>query len=264
MYYSDTHTHTILSMDGHVPLSALADAALSAGLSALTVTDHYDFFTEDGKKAPALDWGPALAQFHETAPRYAGKLDLHLGIEMGAGAFFREEALSFLSLPELDFVIGSVHNMSPEKGGIDLFYLNFEKLEDCYATLDDYFTCMAHLAARPDLYDVMGHIIYPLRYMPDGVSLLGYKDVIDVILKAVVEAGRGIEINTCRGKTIGAWWPILRRYRALGGEIVTTGSDAHTVEGVGKGIAQACDLLRETGFRYVAVYDKRKPVFHKL
>ncbi len=264
MYYSDSHTHTILSMDGHVPLSILADAAIAAGLSALTVTDHYDFFTEDGKKAPPLDWGPSLKQFRETAPRYAGKLDLHLGIEMGAGACFPQEARAFLDQPELDFVIGSVHNMSPEKGGIDLFYLNFDRLEDCYATLDDYFTSMAHLAPQSDLYDVMGHIIYPLRYMPDGVSLLGYKEVIDVILKAVIQAGRGIEVNTCRGKTIGAWMSILSRYRALGGEIVTTGSDAHTVEGLGRGIAQACDLLRETGFRYVAVYEKRKPVFHKL
>ena len=46
--------------------------------------------------------------------------------------------------------------------------------------------------------------------------------------------------------------------------IVTIGSDAHTTDGVGKGCEQACQLLAEAGFRYLATYEKRKPVFHTL
>ena len=73
-----------------------------------------------------------------------------------------------------------------------------------------------------------------------------------------------MEINTCRGHTIGAWKPILELYKSCGGEIVTVGSDAHTPADVGKGIPAACALLSACGFRYVCTYEKRKPVFHKL
>ena len=57
---------------------------------------------------------------------------------------------------------------------------------------------------------------------------------------------------------------MLRHFKACGGEIVTIGSDAHTPDGVGKGAAEACQLLAEAGFRYLATYEKRKPVFHTL
>ena len=52
---------------------------------------------------------------------------------------------------------------------------------------------------------------------------------------------------------------VLKRYRELGGEIVTVGSDAHRPEDVGLGMAQSLDLLRELGFRAVNVYRRREP-----
>lgn len=55
------------------------------------------------------------------------------------------------------------------------------------------------------------------------------------------------------------WREILTLYRDLGGEIVTTGSDAHLPADVGKGIPDACALLQECGFDRIAVYSHRKP-----
>ena len=118
--------------------------------------------------------------------------------------------------------------------------------------------------ACTDLYDVLGHIIYPLRYMHTPVSLERYRETIRTILRKVVEGGRGIEINTYRGRTIADWQPILELYRDCGGEIVTVGSDAHLPEHVGLGISEACALLQQTGFRYLATYEKRKPELHRL
>ena len=92
-----------------------------------------------------------------------------------------------------------------------------------------------------------------------------YWDQIEAILKCVVESGRGIECNTSRGQ--GPWLPgrdILRRYRELGGEIITLGSDAHTPEFVGEGIREGQELLRECGFRYICTFRELKPIFHKL
>lgn len=264
MYLTDYHTHSSMSFDGHAPMADIAAAAERAGLDELCITDHCDFLDEHGRPNRAYDWDGACAQYREALAACKPGFTLRLGLEFGMSHLDPAAAAAICARPEADFILGSIHNLCPEKGGTDLYVVPYPDEAACCAALDDYFASMERLVELPDCYDVVGHIIYPLRYMPDGVSLLGYKEVIDVILKAVIQAGRGIEVNTCRGKTIGAWMSILSRYRALGGEIVTTGSDAHTVEGLGRGIAQACDLLRETGFRYVAVYEKRKPVFHKL
>ena len=80
----------------------------------------------------------------------------------------------------------------------------------------------------------------------------------------MVAHGKGIEVNTYRGKTLSEWKPVLELYRACGGELVTTGSDAHVTSSVGKGIPEAMELLRSCGFRYVTTYERRQPQQHKL
>lgn len=102
--------------------------------------------------------------------------------------------------------------------------------------------------ACTDLYDVLGHIIYPLRYMHTPVSLERYRETIRTILRKVVEGGRGIEINTYRGRTIADWRPILELYRDCGGEIVTvrlgrTPAGARGAGDIGGLCAAAADRL---------------------
>ena len=66
MYYIDYHTHTRLSPDGEVPLTAMAEAAVQAGLSELCVTDHYDLVDLEGSPTPdSYDWSPALEQWRQ-------------------------------------------------------------------------------------------------------------------------------------------------------------------------------------------------------
>lgn len=264
MYLTDLHTHTILSMDGHVPLSEMAQAAVKAGFSALTVTDHYDMLAEDGSRNLTYDWAPSLAQFAETAPLFKDKLTLHLGIELGEAFVSPEHARGILAQAgdALDQVIGSIHNFREEHGGGEYFFAKFDTPEFCRYALDDYFTSMEELVAMPDCYDVLGHIIYPTRYMHrDGqpTSLVPYWDRLAAILRTVIDTGHSIEINTCRGNTVEDWRDILKLYKDLGGQLVTTGSDAHYPADVGKGIRESYALLQSCGFNHIAIYDHRKP-----
>ena len=186
MYYIDYHTHTKLSPDGEVPLAAMAEAAVQAGLTELCVTDHYDLVDLEGKPEPnGYDWVPALEQWRETAERYRGRLTIRLGMEFGSADRYPDRARATLDQPELDFVIGSLHNLTPEAGARDFYYVDYNAPEVCYACLDDYFAQMLRLAPLPD-YDALGHIIYPLRYMcmRDGqtVSLDRYWEQIREIL----------------------------------------------------------------------------------
>jgi len=56
----------------------------------------------------------------------------------------------------------------------------------------------------------------------------------------------------------------LRRYRELGGEIITIGSDSHNCKDVGSDYDKAADLLRSLGYGYVARIDGMKPVMQRL
>jgi histidinol-phosphatase (PHP family) len=57
---------------------------------------------------------------------------------------------------------------------------------------------------------------------------------------------------------------ILKRYRELGGEIITVGSDAHKPEDIGSHFNDAAELLSACGFRYYCVFEKRVAEFIKL
>ena len=57
---------------------------------------------------------------------------------------------------------------------------------------------------------------------------------------------------------------ILKRYRELGGEIVTIGSDAHAPERIAADFDRACSILKKCGFRYHAIFRKRKPTFELI
>lgn len=78
------------------------------------------------------------------------------------------------------------------------------------------------------------HLDYVVRYAPKkdaDYQPADYTDLLDMILKKLIENGKGIEINTAGLryglKEANPCCFILKRYRELGGEILTTGSDAH-------------------------------------
>ena len=56
----------------------------------------------------------------------------------------------------------------------------------------------------------------------------------------------------------------LRRYKELGGEIITVGSDAHKAEHIGYEFEIAGELLKSCGFRYYTEFENRKAVFRRI
>jgi len=267
MFLADHHTHSICSPDGFVPMVDMAKGAHQAGLSALCLTDHCDFLSLAGERTPDYNWEAPLLQFEEMQRLWGSKLDLTLGLEFGVGFLDEQAAKRVLAQPALDFVIGSVHNLSEKAGGQDFYCLDYSTEADCYQALDDYFASMLRLAGS-DCYDVLGHIIYPIRYMKGSyqapIEILQYTEEIRKILRTAVEHGHGMEVNTWKGQTLSEWIPILKLYRECGGEIITVGSDAHTPEPIGAGIRETYAMLQDLGFRYVANYHGRGPDFIKL
>ena len=263
---ADCHTHSRVSPDSNAPMVEMARQALAYGLDVMCLTDHCDLLSLEGERTLDYNWQAVLRERQTMLDAFGTRLDLPLGLEFGMAHLYPEAAEKILSQPGLDFVIGSCHNMDEKDGGRDFYLLSYDTLEDCYRALDNYFASMQKMAATP-YYDVVGHVIYPLRYMNgpyETPSLARYRDQIREILRLAIDSGRGIEINTWKGQTLAAWRPLLKDYKELGGEILTVGSDAHAPDPLGRGIREAYQLMQDCGFRYVAGYHQRKPELFRL
>ena len=212
MFLADCHTHSLCSPDSNAPMLQMAQKAYEYGLHTLCLTDHCDLLSLEGERTLDYDWTPVHRERKGMLDAFGARLDLPMGLEFGMGHLFPEASEKILGEPGLDFVIGSCHNLDEAAGGRDFYLLPYDTLEDCYRALDNYFQSMLAMAASP-CYDVVGHVIYPLRYMNgpyDTPSLDRYRDQIREILRLAIQSGRGIEINTWKGQTLREWIPILR------------------------------------------------------
>lgn len=210
MFFADCHTHSRLSPDSNAPMVEMAKAAREYGLDVMCLTDHCDLLSLEGERTLTYDWQAVLRERKGMLDAFGTQVDLPLGLEFGMAHLYPEAAERILSQPGLDFVIGSCHNQDEQAGGRDFYLLPYDTLEQCYAALDNYFASMLRMAAAP-YYDVVGHIIYPLRYMNgpyDTPDLTRYRDQIREIMRLAIESGRGIEINTWKAQTLEPWLPV--------------------------------------------------------
>ncbi|MBR1780130.1 MAG: histidinol-phosphatase HisJ family protein [Oscillospiraceae bacterium] len=269
MYYPDCHMHSAVSPDSSAPRHVMAQAALEAGLREICFTDHFDLIDFDGNYSPDYDWTNARREHRRALEAWGDRIAIRYGVEVGNVPTDFAAADRGLSEPGLDFVLCSVHNLSLASDGVDFYAVSYDSPALCYAHLDEYFELMRQ-SVEWGGFDVLAHIPYPLRYMRerDGqrVGLARYEELLRHILRRAVETGKGIEVNTkgWSNATQADYIWLVQTYRALGGEIVTVGSDAHEPETVGRRIPETCRLLRELGLQYVAIYRARQPHFIPL
>ena len=269
----DCHTHTNCSPDSGASLGAMIRRAEALGLQAYAVTDHIElcrFFSLEfygTQPRNAEDFFDYAARYEASVQAntlakslYRGGMQIICGIEMGQPNADFALAESLLHDKRLDFVIASLHELP---GMLDFYFLDYET-EDAVQLLDTYFAVILEIC-RWGKFDVLGHLTYPLRYMTNaGISDLSrWKDGIAEILKTVISAGKGIELNTSGYRqAYGKPFPdqeILQLYRDLGGTILTLGSDAHCPEDVGGGIAQGAALAKSVGFDSVCYFLRHEP-----
>lgn len=265
----DCHMHSSFSADSETPMEDMIQTAAEKGLAGICFTEHFD---PDYPDTPEdLDFSldiPAYRQKLENlADAFKDQIHVNFGIELGLQPHLAESFSALLKEVPFDFVIGSSHVVH----GYDPYYPSFfegRKESACYM---EYFESILENVAAFDEMDVYGHIDYVVRYGPNQnrqYSYGRYKEILDEILRTLIRKNVGIELNT-GGYHYGLGEPnpcvnIIRRYRELGGEIITIGADAHTPDKVAYAFDKAADVLRECGFSYYTVFKHRQPVFHKL
>ena len=139
------------------------------------------------------------------------------------------------------------------------------------AAYREYFQCTLENIKKFSNFDVLGHMDYVVRYgatMDKDYTYEKYKDILDKILELLIDKGKGLEINTGGLKKgmqdLHPSIDILKRYHKLGGEIITIGSDSHSTEHIAGYFDKAYDVLKECGFRYYTVFEKRVAEFKRL
>lgn len=202
-------------------------------------------------------------EYFKTMKRLEEKYDIPIkvGVEIGYEKDHKNQIDQFLAKYPFDFVIGSIHYGD----GQDFYLGDFFKGKSQYQSYLRYFDLVLEMVENFSNFDVLGHLDFIVRYGPFENKTYDYKDykeIIDKILKTLIKREKGIEINTSglRGhlKTTFPKEEILKRYKELGGKIITVGSDAHFNKDYYAGIDQAIDLLKSLGFTEISSFNKRQ------
>lgn len=259
----DLHTHSQYSFDGSVSVNGLCSAAIEYHVDILAITDHCDMVPGPEGYASFLESEEKRIRDIQAVRRKYPKLEVLHGIEVGNAVNMPEKAQKVLSDYGFDFVIGAVHFL-PD--GSDIYTLPYENAEAVDRMFREYFRIMLELVELGG-FDSLAHLDYPLRVLrgkTDGNSIKQYRELVEPILTGLVRQQIALEVNT-RGTydwqhRVGPEDWILSRYRELGGQYVTIGSDAHSSDWVGAGFAEAAAALRRIGFTDFTIYRNRIPV----
>ena len=269
MYLADYHTHTQFSPDAHDSMTAMAEAALRAGLDEICFTDHVEplVWGSTALREP-YDWTLLTEDFCTAREALGDRIRLRLGMEMGDAQKAPAHMKKLLEdAPQFDFIIGSVHLLSERFGSEDLYLYTPKDQAEAQTALGDYLEEVLALAKLGG-FNVLGHLTLPLRYFNEmrgfHTSFDPYEGQIREILKTLIENGRGIELNCNRGNMPLPDEKWLKLYRELGGEVITLGTDAHTTGHVGRSVRERQALLKECGFTRFCTFEKRKPIWHAL
>lgn len=274
MITADYHVHTRFSSDGKATMEEMAEQALKLGLKKLCFTDHMDYDYPKSSDGMEFVFDPDIyfEKINEIKERYHGKLEILAGIELGLQPHLKERISNLTKSYPFDFIIGSSHLVN----GSDPFHSEYWEDKTNAEGIRTYFETIAENCRSIQNFHVYGHLDYIIRYIPgqaqaitkETYDYLDYADVLDEALKTIISSQKGIEVNTA-GYKYGLGCPnpkleIIKRYKELGGEIITIGSDAHMPEYLTYEFNRIPEMLISLGFRYYTTFVQGKPIFEKL
>lgn len=277
MIQADMHMHTWFSTDSEACPCDMADEAVRKGLKTICFTDHFDKDDLEWGEEGIFDVDAYFVEMQKLQEEYAGKLNIRIGIELGLRTYLKDYYEELTKKYPFDFAIGSVHNVPYKKDAEgNILYTDpaAEKLftdrtdKEAYRLMME--TTLENVRTS-DCFQTLGHLDYVVRYgksREKEYSYTDYADIIDEILKLLIEKEKGLEVNSA-GLKYGLPFAhphpdVLKHYRELGGEIITIGADAHKPEHIAYDFAKAEEILKSCGFKYYTEFFEQKPVFKQL
>jgi len=268
---ADYHMHSSFSEDSQAPMREMIEQGIAKGLTHMCFTEHMDIGFPNTLSYPAgsftVNTDSYLYDLLQLREEYQDKIKILFGIELGIIPDVLKDIAAYAKSYEFDFVIASTHIIR----GMDPYEHPYWDGRDEEEAFREYFQSELDSVKRFKNFDVYGHLDYAFRYAPSKdakYSYFKYKDIIDKFLEIIIENEKGIEINTAsirKGfKDVHPYRDVLKRYKELGGEIITIGSDAHKPEDVAADFAVAEEALKDVGFKYYTIFENRIPEYKKL
>lgn len=259
----DYHLHTKLSFDSTCDPRKIVATAERQGLKEICFTDHYDFNDVFVDERDIF----TLQEYRDTYDSLeSDKVKIRRGVEFGLTQWNQNEFDELLASYNFDFVLGSVHYA----GGYDPYFEEFWIHNAMDAAFEKYLLQTLECVRIHQNFDVLGHLNYVCKSLHSPtrkpMHYKDYSDICDEIMKTIAQKGIGMEINTSGVDRVGDFLPsidFIKRFKTLGGEIITVGSDAHDDTRVGQYIHQALEIAKEV-FGYVCTFENRKVIYHKL
>lgn len=275
MKFFDNHNHSNFSPDSVSTVEAAIRRAMDLNLGGIAITDHYDI------DAPTRDqeflFNPARQQ--EEIDRVVIELGNRIqqtgfqvmkGIEVGLQPKSMEKIKDFTSAYKFDTVIASIHFVD----GTDPYMGTYYGDKEPFRAFSHVLEIMYETAVAYKDFDILGHYDYVARYSPYGpgdrdITMAKFGDWIEPILKFLAQEGKTFEINTKTYKNHKGYIPaldtaILKRFRELGGEALSLGSDSHNPDRIGDEFEKYALLAKSCGFRYLVYFKERKPQYYKI
>ena len=275
MKFFDNHTHSTFSPDSAMTIEDAVKTALKRGLMGFAITDHYDvdapsrdqeFFFDPVQQQAEID----KVTFQMRDEISQSGLQIMKGIEVGLQSGSMEKIKAFTSQYSFDTVIASIHfidggdpYMGTYYGDKDFKQAYGHALEEMYNTA---------LSYRD--FDIIGHYDYVARYSPYGpgcrdITLAQFGDYLEPLLKFLAQEGKTFELNTKTYTNHKGYVPqldtaILRRFRELGGEALSFGSDSHNAGRLGDKFEYYAAVAKASGFRYLVYFKNREPQYYKI
>ena len=248
----DAHLHTELSPDSAVPLELYCAQAAERGVREIAITDHLDFMPG----APAYQYTSFKRReqvVRDAAERWAGKVTVRFGVELTYESRYEAEIREHLNSHSYDYSIGSVHGLSDGPYARDRI-ASFVAGKTLAEVVAPYFAEVA-LAIRSGLFDTLGHMDMCKRWLVPWFKAADFAaapELYEPLLVALAASGTALEVNASglrhpTGETYPGPW-VVARFRELGGQRVTVGSDSHMPHTFAFGIEEACEIVAAAGF----------------
>ncbi len=245
--YSDYHVHSRFSFDSDENPEEIIKQAIVLGMKQICFTEHQDYDWPVAGETPLLDFKDYFSELNRLRDKYHNSIEIFIGMELGLKTGTEALCRKLVDTYPFDFIIGSCHIVDE----MDPYYPDFWECHGSRKAFELYFSTLYNTLKAFHQIDAVGHLDYIVRYNPNRsfhYSVSDYQDMIDAVLKLMIEKDIKLEINTsnliCGFDFPNPHTDIIRRYRELGGRKVTIGSDAHKAAHVGYAFETAENLVR--------------------
>lgn len=272
----DLHTHTHHSPDAENTVAQRIAAAQRINLQIMAITDHCE--VNHYYPAEYYHETPCEEVFHNGKSIFeqsvaetvalqdcCGDLLLLCGVELGQIPQCPEIAQRLYHHPQVDIVIGSIHELPHLP---DFYFIDYHAY-DIKQLMQRYFDEVLALA-NTDYYDVLAHLTYALRYLPGrkNYDLSPHLPTIDKIFTTLIQKGKALECNGSGLKAAQEYTDpdlfLLQRYFALGGRRLTLATDAHSTAALGYRMHDMEQYVKNIGFTELTYFRKHQPFFIQL